>query len=63
MFNKIIKIAGTIGATLRTGSIFGEDDIGLFIVKGVFVFIVLLVAFYLLSSKRGRKLIKAIRGN
>lgn len=63
MFNKILKIASTIGATLRTGSIFNEDDVGLFLVKGFFLFIVLLVMFFLFSSKRGRKLIKTIRGN
>lgn len=62
MYNKIKKIGGTIGAMFGASSFLGEDDIRLFIVKGIYVLVAFLVIFFCLASPMGRKLIKTFKG-
>lgn len=57
----VSEILSVLVVGLRTGSIFEENDLSIFIVKAIFTLIFVLVVFLLITSKRSVEFLKALR--
>ena len=56
-----IEIISVLVIGLRTGSIFEENDMSIFIAKAIFAIIFILIAFLLVTSKRSKEFLKVFR--
>ncbi len=54
-FFKLIEVFGNV---IVTGTIFQEDDLMLFVVKGAFLIVFIVVLYLLVTSKRTRKFLE-----
>lgn len=61
MINKLIKLSAFIISALGIGSMLRVDDNISFIIRGMFVIALLLLVFFLLTSKRFINFLKTVK--
>jgi len=57
----LLKIMSSVLISIRTGSIFAEDNIGVFIVKATFLLAFIVIVYLLITSKRTKKFLRDVR--